>query len=240
MFSGQLPEWPFSWPPPGFDRLRRDLHPEVIRFLRRATEVDHRKRFADAVQMEAAFRRLKPRALRSTIARRRRRKKRTNNHRDWRTIRRREFLKQHGRELDTRIACHRCHGPVSEAMQVCPWCGVKRRVDPGATRLPATCPRCKRGMKSDWRFCPWCYGAAVEPDATPRYSDVRYVGRCSNPSCKGKHLMPFMRYCPWCRRKVTRKWKVPGSTDRCPRCGWGVLRDYWDYCPWCARTLRRR
>jgi len=95
-------------------------------------------------------------------------------------------------------------------------------------------------MKTDWRFCPWCYGAAVNPDATPRHSDVRYEGRCSNPRCEGKDLMPFMQYCPWCRRKVRKAWGIEGSKDRCSRCGWGVLRDYWDYCPWCGRSIVRR
>ena len=30
MFSGYLPEWPFTWPPLGFDRVRKTLHPELI------------------------------------------------------------------------------------------------------------------------------------------------------------------------------------------------------------------
>jgi hypothetical protein len=49
-----------------------------------------------------------------------------------------------------------------------------------------------------------------------------------------------MRYCPWCRRKVRRSWKIEGVKDRCPSCGWGVLRDYWDYCPWCGRSIVKR
>jgi hypothetical protein len=49
--------------------------------------------------------------------------------------------------------------------------------------------------------------------------------------------MPFMRYCPWCHRKVKRKWKIAGSAHKCPKCGWGVLRDYWKYCPWCVTPL---
>jgi len=239
MFSGSLPEWPFAWPPPGFDRVRKNLHADVIAFLRRTMEVDHRKRFDDAVQMQAAFRRLRARALQSTPTRRRRRKA-SRSQRDWRTIRRREFLKHYRTMLEVRGTCHRCQGPVAEAMQVCPWCGVKRRVGSDEDRFPGRCRRCKRSVKSDWRFCPWCYGAAIKPDAEPRYSDVRYAGRCGNPSCSGKDLMPFMRYCPWCRRKVRRVWKIEGSKDRCPRCGWGVLRDYWDHCPWCGRTLQKR
>jgi predicted RNA-binding Zn-ribbon protein involved in translation (DUF1610 family) len=49
--------------------------------------------------------------------------------------------------------------------------------------------------------------------------------------------MPFMRYCPWCRRKVERRWKLEGSKERCSSCGWGVDRSYWHHCPWCAKAL---
>jgi RNA polymerase subunit RPABC4/transcription elongation factor Spt4 len=240
MFSGELPEWPYSWPPPGFGRVRQVLHLDAINFLRRAMEVDHRKRFADASQMFAAYRRLKSRAIKSAAGRRHRRKKARTTLHDWRTIRRHQFLKQYRQALDVRGACRHCGGPVAEAMQACPWCGVKRASSREETRFPTRCPRCRRGMKTDWRFCPWCYGAAVNPSATPRYSDARYTARCANPSCKGKRLMPFMQYCPWCHRKVTRAWKIADSKQRCRRCGWGILPDYWDYCPWCGRSIGKR
>ncbi|MEM7437060.1 MAG: serine/threonine-protein kinase [Myxococcota bacterium] len=64
MFSGHLPEWPFDWPPQGADRLRRTLSRDFIDFLRRSTEVRERKRFRDGVQMQRAFRKLAPKALR--------------------------------------------------------------------------------------------------------------------------------------------------------------------------------
>jgi serine/threonine-protein kinase len=240
MFSGQLPEWPYAWPPPGFDRVRRNIHPQVIAFLRRSLEVDASKRFADAMQMLAAYHRLRPRVLRSTLSRRRKRRaKAAHTPRDWRTIRHVEFLKQFRTALDLRDNCRHCHGPVSDAMQSCPWCGKKRRIRESTSRFPAQCPRCNRGMKSDWRFCPWCHGAAINPDSTYRYSDARYEAKCGNPGCKDKVLMPFMRYCPWCSRKVARRWRIAGSEHRCPRCGWGVAADYWDYCAWCGRMLRR-
>jgi serine/threonine-protein kinase len=239
MFSGYLPEWPFTWPPPGFDRVRKSLHADLIAFLRRSLELDHRKRFEDGVRMAAAFRRLKPRALRG-IQSRRRKGKSKKSRADWRTLRRRDFLKEYRTALETRGTCSRCHGPVAETMQFCPWCGTKHRVSADENRFRDRCPRCRRSLKTDWRFCPWCYGAAVNPDAAPRYSDTRYAARCANPRCEGKDLMPFMRYCPWCRHKVRRAWKIEGGKDKCPRCGWGVLREYWDYCPWCGRSLLRR
>lgn len=55
MLTGWWPEWPYEWPFPGYDRLRGRVHPELIRFLRKATEVDQRKRYRDAVQMLEAF-----------------------------------------------------------------------------------------------------------------------------------------------------------------------------------------
>ena len=71
------------------------------------------------------------------------------------------------------------------------------------------------------------------------YTDRRYEARCSNGSCR-EPLMPYMCYCPWCRAKVKRSWKLGGTTERCSGCGWGVLREYWSHCPWCARSLSGR
>ena len=51
--------------------------------------------------------------------------------------------------------------------------------------------------------------------------------------------MPFMRYCPWCRAKVKKKWLIGNESKKCKGCGWGVLKDYWDYCPWCAKSQQR-
>ena len=238
MFSGSLPEWPFTWPPAGIERLRRCLHPDMVALLQRALELNHRKRFADADRMAAAFGRLKSHAWRADAARRRRpgvQKQRA----DWRTLRRKDFLRRYRAALEVRGTCGRCHGPVSEAMQYCPWCGTARRVREDETRFTRRCPRCKRGMKSDWRYCPWCYGAAVNAEAEPRYADARYTARCDNRECPGRDLMPFMRYCPWCRRKVQKVWKIEGVKDRCPSCEWGVLPDYWDFCPWCGRVIER-
>jgi hypothetical protein len=238
MFSGQLPAWPFDWPPPGYDRVQRSLHPDLIAFLRRALEVDHRKRFKNGDHMFAAFRRLRSRALRSRTSKPPKDRPRGTG-RDWRTLRHRQFLKQYRALLEIRGHCHRCHGPVSELMQHCPWCGVKHRVTPAEHRFRARCPRCKRSTKTDWRYCPWCYGAAINPDAVPRYSDRRYTAQCPARDCRGE-LMPFMRYCPWCRRKVRRRWPLGDQRTRCGRCGWGLAGDFWDYCAWCGKRTTRR
>jgi serine/threonine-protein kinase len=65
MFAGELPEWPFDWPPPGAERLRRTVSRDFIAFLRRSIEVRERKRFRDGVQMQRAFEKVAPRALRN-------------------------------------------------------------------------------------------------------------------------------------------------------------------------------
>jgi len=66
MFAGELPAWPFDWPLPGAERLRRTVSRDFISFLRRSIEVHERKRFRDGVQMQRAFQAVAPRALRAT------------------------------------------------------------------------------------------------------------------------------------------------------------------------------
>ncbi len=236
MFSGCLPEWPYDWPPVGYKRLRSRIHPDLISHIRKSIELDSRRRFRDGQQMLSAFRRIKSPAKKGYGASARTPRSRFTT-RDWQSMRRREFQRQFGRELETRYACSSCEGPVSEAMQACPWCGKTRRIQQDETRFPVQCPRCRRGLKSDWRFCPWCYGCGFEISGNREYSDARYVGKCDNPRCARKDLIPFMKYCPWCKRRVRRKWKIVGSKDQCSRCSWGVLKMYWSYCPWCAKRI---
>jgi serine/threonine protein kinase len=236
MFSGELPEWPFEWPLTGYPKLKYLLHPDMIALLKRALELKPIRRFEDGGQMLAVYQRAKPKTLRH-LARRRPHKTKPSTKRHWKEIRHQQFLQQFGRLLETRLACSRCGGPVSEYMHVCPWCGTGRKVLRDVTSFPASCPRCHRGMKLDWLYCPWCYGPGFEPLSTRHYSDRRYVARCRNPRCERKDLMPFMRYCPWCHTKVRHGWKVQGTGETCRKCGWGVLGDFWTTCPWCGTGL---
>ncbi|MHC5110518.1 MAG: protein kinase domain-containing protein [Planctomycetota bacterium] len=237
MLSGELPEWPFSWPMPGYERLVKSSHREIVSFLKRALDVDSRKRFADAGRMLTAFRRLKPRITRMRGTGRGKRSRTPRE--DWRTMRRKAFLSKYRRVLEIRSNCTRCQGPLSETMQHCPWCRTRIARWRAEHRFTRQCPRCKRGVKTDWRFCPWCYGAAINPEAEPRYSDVRYDKRCKNARCEGKWLMPFMKYCPWCRKKTDTRWRFDGADGKCPRCNWDVVKSDWEACAWCGRSLPR-
>jgi hypothetical protein len=236
MLSGTLPQWPYDWPPPAFERLNRRVHPDLIAVVRKAMETSPRKRYGHGQQMQTAFHRAKTQALRLATVRRTQKTGGTDR-RDWQRLRRQQFKREFGAILDTRFQCPTCAGPVAETMQACPWCGAARKVHRENTAFPAQCPRCGRGMKLDWRYCPWCYGPGFEPAKRRQYSDKRYEARCANARCSRKDLMRFMRYCPWCRRKVQRTWKIATSADTCPSCGWGVVRSYWSFCPWCGSKL---
>ena len=55
MFSGQLPEWPYKWPPPGYPRIRTKLRPKMLTWLRKSMEFKPQDRFRNAVSMENAY-----------------------------------------------------------------------------------------------------------------------------------------------------------------------------------------
>ncbi len=236
MFAGVLHEWPFEWPPPGAARARLKLHPDLFDLLRRSLEIDPRKRFRDAGQMYDALVGMRARALRFARAKSRARVTKSSRT-DWRAARLRQFKRNYQSALEARLACRKCDGPVSATMVACPWCSAPRKILREDTPYPARCPRCRRGSKLDWCYCPWCYGASIGPLSDREYGDKRYVERCANKKCSRRQLMPFMRYCPWCRTKVKKPTVVAGVKETCPKCHWMVLGDYWKSCPWCAHSL---
>lgn len=75
LLSRERPEWPYKWPLPGSARLRARAPRPVVTFLKRALEVDYRKRYRDAVRMRAAWRALEP-TIQRYLERRRRRLRR--------------------------------------------------------------------------------------------------------------------------------------------------------------------
>lgn len=234
VLAGVVPAWPFEWPPPGFDRAQRELHPELLAVLERSLRVDPRNRYADCEVMLRAFRTVGRKALRHGEGQEK--KQERPGLVDLRAVQLRDFRRTYQRSLAAKYACARCERPVSESMQACPWCSTSRRIFRQKTGFPAACPRCKRGVKLDWRYCPHCHGRGIGPLSDRHYTDKRYTVRCGKSDCRGE-LMPFMKYCPWCRSKVKRAWPIEGSRNRCPSCGWGVLGDYWKTCPWCVAPL---
>ncbi|MCA9198928.1 MAG: protein kinase [Planctomycetales bacterium] len=236
LFSGHLPEWPYDWPPLKYDRLEKRLHPDFIELIRRALELDTRKRFADASDMLHRFQKIRSPSRPSRSSSSETKIRRTTKQK-WHVIRWKEFQSEFGKALETKFRCSHCEGPISESMFACPWCGKSRESHKHGTKFPIECPRCHRGLKSDWKYCPWCYGPGFEPHSTRHYADRRYSAKCDNPKCSWRLLMPFMRYCPWCHRRVRRKWKIEGSKDKCSKCGWGVLKLFWNYCPWCGKRM---
>ena len=239
LFSGKLPEWPFKWPLAGNERLQARVRPELAEILRKAIQLDPADRYRNAIEMYAAFEKLQSRARRQRKDRKRnggRKSARPGS--SWRQLQWREFRRQFKTVLDTPHQCRRCEGPVAECMQACPWCGFDNPARGAATRMPAHCPRCERGVKADWCYCAWCYGRGFEAETNRRFPDKRYVARCANSRCR-EPLMLFMRYCPWCRSKVKRPWKVAGSSQKCRACNWGIATEFWNYCAWCREPVRR-
>ena len=238
MFTGSLPEWPYEWPFPGHDKLKRRVHSDLIAVLRKATEPEARKRYKDAGQLWTAFTKVKRLKKQSASATSKGKRKTTG--RDWKTLRQNAFQREFGKVLESKHECRSCGRPVSEAMFACPWCGKARPKHPADKphRFTVACPRCQRGMKADWAYCAWCYGPGFEVSSNRQLSDQRYSANCDNPKCERRELMPFMRYCPWCRARVKKKWKLSGSPDKCTNCGCGVAKSYWSYCPWCTKKLK--
>ncbi len=236
LLSGRLPEWPFEWPLAGHEKLASRVRPEVMEVLRKAIQIDPRKRYKDAVQMQAAFSRATSHARRQKRARAK--TNGTKRGRSWRQVQWREFQRQFRSVLDTRHSCRRCEAPVAESMQFCPWCGFDHPTRGVESRMPSSCPRCERGVKTDWDYCAWCYGPGFVEETSRSYPDKRYTSKCGNSRCRGP-LMPFMKYCPWCRQKVKKPWKLESSRRNCRACGWGIAHDYWSHCAWCREPVRR-
>lgn len=232
LLTGELPGWPYSWPPKGIQRLRQKLDARLIDWLRKSLELRPEKRHKNAISMFREFQRQKN--GRAT-------KKKSNNTAThdpelWRNVLFRQFQRKYRSKLHSTSECHACDGPISQDMIACPWCGEDVKAKQVAKKYPAECPRCGRGSKLDWRYCAWCYGPAFEVETERHYADKRYESTCSHRDCRGP-LMPFMRYCPWCRRKVQKPWSLGTGADRCPSCEWGVDLDFWSICPWCSTSL---
>lgn len=64
MFAGHWPEYPFDWPMPGNDRLRRNCHPDLIAMIRKSISTNPRHRQSDASRLLADLIKLHTSAVR--------------------------------------------------------------------------------------------------------------------------------------------------------------------------------
>ena len=60
MMSGHVAEWPYRWPLPHHSKVKRKLGADRMDVLRRALEVNHRRRYPNAESMLRAFIRAAP------------------------------------------------------------------------------------------------------------------------------------------------------------------------------------
>lgn len=228
--TGVLPRWPFRWPPRGHQRLRARTTLAIQAFLKRALEIDPRRRFARAEDMRLALMDAIPQRLMLGMSDKAHRRR----NRDWRKVRRAGFLKRYGKILPSLPGCIDCGEPIAESMAICPWCGSEGNRFDTSTAFSHVCPACHKGVLPEWRFCPWCYGAGFDAPHATHTRGARYHSQCTH--CRGQ-LMRFMRYCPWCHRKVQKPWRVQPFAEVCGRCGWSIDSDFWTYCPWCKQCL---
>ena len=75
MLAGELPRWPYAWPPVGIAKVRRKVPALFVDFLQRSLEVDHRRRYVDARTMRDRFLQLQPAVLSFTQRQRARRRR---------------------------------------------------------------------------------------------------------------------------------------------------------------------
>ncbi len=236
MFAGVLPEYPFDWPSPGYERLVSRSNEAFAEVIREAIDPDPRRRFRDAGAMLEAVQ-----ASISSARRPRGKPAAESKPADGEQSRRsrwRAFKRDYGKQLELRANCRRCEGPVAMQMQACPWCGTDNPAAGADQSMPAHCPRCERGVKLDWNYCAWCYGSGFEVETTRRFPDKRYVAKCANANC-GQPLMAHMRYCPWCRSKVKRRWKLREGDKSCVTCKQPVAQKYWQFCAWCREPVKK-
>jgi serine/threonine-protein kinase len=232
--TGVLLKWPFHWPPEGYARFEDKVPEPIRRVLEAAAQFEPRKRYPDAgafhKALETAFGKVElPQRRRAPRSRSSRRKLRSPLE-----VQAELFRRHYGAALEMRYRCHRCEGPIAEAMSYCPWCGTRENSFQHVTGYPLVCPECERGVRPEWKACPWCYPGRFVSNGRKPPHDPKATRRCGRRDCPGE-LRPFMRYCPICKRKGRRPWSVPELPDRCPRCRWPVAKEFWRFCAWCGR-----
>ncbi len=238
VITGVLPSWPFDWPPGGYARFRERVPEPVRNVIRKAAEFDPLRRYPDAITMQKALERAWARVENAPRRRSSQRRRKRTSAPSPLAVHAEAFRRVHGKGLALRFSCHRCEGPISEAMRHCPWCGASDNSFRRISDYPLVCPDCERGVRREWNACPWCYAGRIVGNGRKPPPDTRAERGCAARGCNGE-LRPFMRYCPMCKRKTRRVWSHPDLPDRCPRCRWPTSKDFLRFCPWCGRREPR-
>lgn len=239
MWAGRLPGWPFEWPLDGAKRFEARCPSEVQPVLQRALSLNLERRYADGGEFSAALQGALKRRERGVLAAERLRHKRgkpgrppISNERDPFDLEVGWFRKRFGKQLEARFDCHACDGPVAESMRHCPWCGSNQNAFGEVTAYPLICPDCERGVRPEWSACPTCSAGRFVANGRPIPSTRRSERICKRSGC-GAPIDRFMHYCPGCKDRVTRAWRVEGLKG-CERCDWPMV-PRWRFCGWCGR-----
>ncbi len=228
--TGTVPEWPFKWPPRGYNRLLDRTNTKFAKFIKKAIAIDPGKRYPNAERMHIEMHKHLPAPVRQALSTRLVREPQT----DWQQLRRETFTKRYSRIFPSLSPCQNCREPVSEYMSICPWCGYEKNRFDETTMFTHLCPECHRGVLPQWKYCPWCYKGRFEPQAPAKAPFMNMIDHCKK--C-GHRLAKFMKYCPDCHAKVKTKWQAWPFPDLCTSCGWSVDASFWNYCPWCKQRL---
>jgi serine/threonine protein kinase len=156
ILTGVLPTWPFEWPPERFGHFVLKVPDPVQAVLRKAARFEPKRRYKDAVELHQALEGAFARVERQLSERKVRRRLRPVD-RSPLEVHAEAFRRAHGRKLGLRFGCHRCGGPIAEAMPYCPWCGAGDNSFREITSYPLVCPDCEKGVRPEWNACPWCY-----------------------------------------------------------------------------------
>jgi len=235
ILAGTLPGWPFTWPLLGHERFLARVPEPVQPVVKKAVSFDPKHRYHDAVALhealEAALRKVESSSRQD---RRRQQPRQSRLPIAPLALEATLFARHCGNGLDLRYTCHRCSGPIAEAMSHCPWCGSPDNSFIQVSRYELVCPDCERGVHPEWRACPWCYRGRFAGNGRKPRKDPKATRTCTRKGCEGQ-IQLFMRYCPDCKQKVRRLWSHAALPDRCKRCRWPVSSASWRFCPWCGR-----
>jgi len=226
--TGHLIRWPFTWPGRGHIKLKERTSRGFVNFMKKALSVEPTNRFANAERMLTAMQEALPMSIKVGTTGLKNGRRGT-----WQQLRHEAFIKRYAKYMGPLHACVECGEAITEAMMLCPWCGSDKNRFDDRTMFSHVCYRCHRGVSGQWDYCPWCYGGGFVRQIDES-NHIAYHTRCRH--CDGK-MGRFMRYCPWCRRKVKKPWRVWPFPELCTQCGWSIDSSFWNYCPWCKQRL---